>query len=325
MFTIRPFEKTDSDYAKVVSVANRVWAEYPDTADEWKERDSRRAAKVKWGRFLAEANGVSVGLASYGQSLMLYHPNRFWIDVDVLPECRGEGIGTALYNHLLEQLTPYEPATLWTHTREDFTGGVRFLAKHGFDEAMREWESRLDPSRVNLAEWTKYESRMAQAGIELKTVQELESDPDRDEKLYELEWEIEQDVPAPKPPTKMPFAEWKKIWTRTNLLPDAWWIAVQDGRYVGQSNLWGSQARQDLLYTGLTGVARSHRRMGIASALKIQAVRYAQEKGIVEVRTWNEAHNEGMLDINVRLGFVRQPVHIEYIKKLREEPEYKEG
>ena len=140
-----------------------------------------------------------------------------------------------------------------------------------------------------------------------------------------MEWAIEQDVPAPKPPTKMPYAEWQKIWTRTNLIPDAWWIAVQDGQYLGQTNLWGSQAREDLLYTGLIGVLRSHRRMGIASALKVQAVRYAQAQGIGEVGTWNEANNEGMLAIDVRLGFVRQPAHIEYMKKLREEPGYVEG
>lgn len=325
MFTIRQFEKTDSDYEKAVSVANRVWAEYPDTVEEWKEGDDRRSAKVKWGRFLAEIDGAPVGLAAYGQSLFLYHPNRFWIDVDVLPECRREGIGTALYNHLLDKLSPYEPATLWSSTREDFTGGVYFLSKNGFEEVMREWESRLDPSTVNLADWSRYESRVAQNGIQLKTVRELESDPDRDHKLYEMEWAIEQDVPAPKPPTKMPFDEWQKIWTRTNLIPDAWWIGVQDGQYVGQTNLWTSQAREDVLYTGLTGVIRSHRRMGIASALKVQAVRYAQENGIGEVRTWNEANNEWMLDINVRLGFVRQPTHIEFIKKLREEPEYVDG
>ena len=325
MFTIRQFEKTDQDYAKAVSVVNRVWAEYPDTADARKEGDNRRATKVKWARFLAEVNGKAVGVGSYGQPLDMYHPDRFSIDLDVLPEHRQNGIGTALYDHLMTQLAPYKPATLCTHTREDYTGGVRFLVQHGFDEAMREWESRLDPATVNLAEWTKYESRMAQNGIELKTVRELEIDPDRDRKLYEMEWLVEKDVPAPKPPTKMPFAEWQKIWTRTNLIPDAWWIAVQDGQYVGQTNLWGSQARADLLYTGLTGVVRSHRRMGIASALKVQAVRYAQENGIGEVRTWNEANNAGMLDINVRLGFVRQPAHIEYLKTLREEPEYTEG
>lgn len=324
MFTIRQFEKNDNDYAKIVSLVNRTWAEYPDTVDEWKEGDARRATKLKWDRFLAEIDGEIVGLANYSQSLIHYHPNRFWFGLSVLREYRMQGIGTALYTHMLEQLAPYEPATIYTNTREDFSDGMRFLAKHGFDEAMREWESRLDPVTVNLAEWTKYESRMAQAGIQLKTVRELESDPERDRKLYEMGWQIEQDVPAPKPPTKMPFDEWQKVWTRTNLLPDAWWIAVQDGQYVGQTNLWGSQARQDVLYTGLTGVVRSHRRMGIASALKIQAVRYAQERGIAEVRTWNEANNEGMLDINVRLGFVRQPAHIEYMKKLREEPEYKE-
>jgi len=320
MFTIRPFQKTDNDYAKVVSVENRVWAEYPDTITELKESDATLSPLGKWDRLLAEANGLPIGFASYRQPLGSFHPNRFWIEVSVLPEFRRKGIGTALFEQVMEELTPHNPATIHTNTREDFTETRHFLHHRGFEEVMREWESRLNPATVDLSQWTKYDALMAQAGIEIKSVRELESDPDRDRKLYELEWEVEKDVPMPKPPTKMPFEEWQKVWTRTNLLPDAWWIAVQDGHYVGETNFWGSHAQPGVLYTGLTGVVRSRRRMGIASALKIHAVRYAQTHRFREIRTWNEAHNEGMLDINARLGFVRQPAHIDYVRKLREEP-----
>jgi hypothetical protein len=82
MVTIRQFEKTDSDYEKAISVVNRVWPEDPDTVDELKEGDDRRAAKMKWARFLAEADGEVVGVAKYSQSSHLYHPNRFWVSID---------------------------------------------------------------------------------------------------------------------------------------------------------------------------------------------------------------------------------------------------
>src|SRR5690606_23520676 len=153
----------------------------------------------------------------------------------------------------------------------------------------------------------------------IKTVRELETDPDRNAKLYKLEFALERDVPSPEPITEVPFEEWMKLWDRPNLLPDAWFIAVHDGEYVGSTNLWKTQARDDLLYTGLTGVLREYRRKGIATALKLQAVRYAQTHGISQVRTWNAQSNEGMLGINVRLGFVRQPAYIMFTRKLREE------
>ena len=74
------------------------------------------------------------------------------------------------------------------------------------------------------------------------------------------------------------------------------------------------EARPHLLYTGLTGVRRSHRRKGIALALKLRAVDYARRHGIEEVRTWNASTNEGMLGINIRLGFQRQPAWIDFVK-----------
>lgn len=322
MFSIRPFQQTDCDYHAAVSIFNRVWTEYPDTADEWKERDGRRAKNEKFARFLAEADGEAVAFATYSQPINIYHPNRFWLDIDVLPDFQRRGIGSALYRHLLAQLTAHKPATLFANTREDFASGVQFLTKLGYQEALREWESRLDPARVNLEPWRRYGQRMAQSGIAIQTVRELENDPDRDRKLYEMEWAIEQDVPETTTPTKPPFEEWRKVWTRSNLIPDAWWVAVQNGLYVGQTNLWRSQARESVLYTGVTGVVRTHRRLGIASALKVQAITYAQEHQVAEVRTWNEAHNAGMLSINDRFGFVRQPAHVDFIKKLREEPKY---
>lgn len=319
MIGIRKFERTDTDYALAIAIHNAVWPDYKDTADEWKSNDEKRAEKLKWGRFLVEKDGEPVALGNYSQSLWMYHPRKFWVHVNVLPAHRRQGIGTRLYEHIRAQLAPYDPLTLYTYTREDFTGGVRFAEKMGFEEAMREWESRLDPSTVDLAAYAELERKMAAKEIEIKTVRELESDPDRDRKLYELDWQLSQDVPSPEPPTKVPFEEWQKVWGHPNLLPDGWFVALHNDAYVGVSNLWTSQADETILYTGLTGVLRTYRRRGIATALKLQAIRYAQSQGIAEVRTWNESNNEGMLSINNALGFVRQPAHVEYVKKLKEE------
>ena len=117
----------------------------------------------------------------------------------------------------------------------------------------------------------------------------------------------------------MPFEEFQKVWERTNLLTDAWFVAVDNGEYVGMTNLWTSQANAKLLYVGLTGVARSHRKRGIAMALKVRSVEFALQNGFNEIRTWNETNNQAMLGINNRLGFVRQPAHIEFVKVMREE------
>jgi len=184
---------------------------------------------------------------------------------------------------------------------------------------MRDWESRLDTASLDYSVWNRYSSRIAEQGIQIKSVVELESDPMRDRKLYELEWLIAKDVPSSEPPAKVPFEEFQKVWERTNHVPDAWFVALDKGEYVGSTDVWLSKAEPHLLYVGLTGVIRSHRGRGIATALKLRSVEFARQHGFKEIRTWNESNNKVILDINNRMGFVRQPAHIDFVKQMREE------
>jgi GNAT superfamily N-acetyltransferase len=102
-----------------------------------------------------------------------------------------------------------------------------------------------------------------------------------------------------------------------NLLPDAYFVAVHDGNYVGTSALWASQAGSDL-YTGLTGVKRAYRQKGIALALKLRGIAYARAHAHPLIKTWNESNNRAILSINERLGYAKQPAWISYVKVLKE-------
>ncbi len=117
----------------------------------------------------------------------------------------------------------------------------------------------------------------------------------------------------------MPFEEFQKVWGRTNLVPDGWYVPLDNDEYVAMTNPWSSQAAANILYVGLTGVVRSHRRRGIAIALKMRAVEFARKQGIAEIRTENASNNERMLTIKNRLGFVRPPGNIYIVKEMREE------
>jgi GNAT superfamily N-acetyltransferase len=69
------------------------------------------------------------------------------------------------------------------------------------------------------------------------------------------------------------------------------------------------------LYQGLTGVRREYRGKGVAMALKLKTIEYAQRHGYAVIKTWNESNNVGMLAINEKLGFVRQPAWVTFAKE----------
>lgn len=319
MITIRPFQLTDEDYKRAVAIFNAVWVGQEETVEEWKERDEKRSKVLKWGRFFAEVDGQLAGYASYEQHQRMNHPGKLWVSVNVLPAIRRRGVGTALWQHLCREIEQFDPLRLFTGTRENFPEGVRFIEKRGFVESLRHWESRLELATFRLEDWAGHARRVAEQGIEIRSVVELASDPDRDRKLYELGWAIEQDIPSPEPAVRKSFEDFQKVWQKSNLVYDAWFVAQDKGEYVGLTEFWLNQADPGLFDIGGTGVIRSHRRRGIAMALKLRGIEFAQKRGIRELRTWNASSNEGILEVNRRLGFVRRPAHIAYVKEMRPE------
>jgi GNAT superfamily N-acetyltransferase len=80
---------------------------------------------------------------------------------------------------------------------------------------------------------------------------------------------------------------------------------------VGMSNLWVNDTTYARLDTGLTGVVRSHRRRGIATALKLRTIAYAQQRGARTIEAGNEEHSP-MYQLNLRLGFCPRPAWVSY-------------
>jgi mycothiol synthase len=315
---VRPFAP-ETDYPGYAEVYNAVYPEYPETEGELRYQDNVREKRLKWARFVAVEDGHIVGVGGYGQSAGMYHPRKFYLDICVHPDKQGEGIGKRLYAQILEALAPHDPIVVRSDTRSDHERGIRFLTDRGFVEEMREQESKLDTAAFDPTPFQDEVAKVEAQGIVIRTVAELlESDPETKRKQHELHWAIAQDIPHSDTPTQVPFEEWVKRFDHPNYLAEANFIALDGDRYVGTSVLWKTLS-SDELNTGATGVIRAYRKRGIATALKVRALTYAKERGAPAVRTWNEVNNNGMLGINFRLGFVRQPAWISFGKKLSDE------
>jgi len=314
---IRPF--TPEDYPAVTAIVNAAYAEYPRSVEELRFQDEHRDPKCKFQRWVAQGEGQVLACGEYNQTASMYHPRKFWLDVAVQPDRRRQGIGARLYDHVMAALQPFDPLAVRAGVREDMTHSLQFLKRRAFQEDMRSWESRLDVAAFDFAPYAGAEERARAQGIEIKSFAELAADPDRNRKVYELTMEVERDVPSPDPHTDVSYEFFvERRLNDPNLLPDAFFVALHDDKYVGTSALWASQGNDDL-YTGLTGIRRDYRRKGIALALKLRGIAYARAHGRSLIKTWNESRNRPMLSINEALGYVKQPAWIFFVKVLKEE------
>jgi GNAT superfamily N-acetyltransferase len=314
---IRPF--TEADYEVAAAVYTAAYPDYPITAAEMRFNDEHREAHVRFQRLLAEWEGRIVGVAHHDQPSFAYHPRQFWLEIGVDPAYRRQGVGGALHEALLAALPPVEPLAVHTDVREDWPDSLRFVEQRGYVETMREWEARLDLRAFDPAPYANLIARLAAEGITIVSLAEMMAVSGHERVLHALTNELERDVPSPVQAAEVSLDHFVEATLKNpNLMAAAYMVALHAGEPIGVSGVWLNQGTP-VLDTGLTAVRRAYRRRGIALALKVQALSACRALGHETIRTWNATFNEGMLAINHRLGFVRQPAWISHIKRLRRE------
>lgn len=318
MIRIREFEDSQQDYESLAHIKNTVWGEPTYTVNDLRYRDEDRLPKCVQRRFLAETGSRIVGYGSFEHNPKFYHPQRFWMNLDVLPEKRQKGIGRQLYNHMLTILkTEYKANELHTITTESRDYSIHFLRQCGFQESQRDPKSRLDVANFDGDRFQKLGAKIATMGIKVKVLSDLmQEDGDTLHKVYELHQELVNDVPEPGEHTQVDFESWREGYSSSNpyFIPEANFMAIYYTAYIGLTSLW-SGSSSDELYNGMTGVKKSHRRKGIATALKLQAIAYAQAQGARFIMTSNNSENP-MYQLNHMLGFQTYDVEIKLMKKI---------
>jgi GNAT superfamily N-acetyltransferase len=240
----------------------------------------------------------------------------------VHPDYEQRGIGTAVYDHILQALQQQKHplARLMTGTYSHKKQSIRFLEKRGFQAVMRWIVSVLDVTQFETSQFTGLRQKIVDEGVAIRPLpQQKQHDPDWLNNIYELDWALTLDEPQPSPPTRLPLEQYvKQIVEDPNVIDDAWYVAVDgDGRYLGMTQLERKTNKPTEYGTGFTGVVRSHRRRGLATALKSYALEYAQQQGIQTIRTGNEENNP-MYALNMQLGFKDLTAELAFEKKFEE-------
>lgn len=313
---IRPFEARD--YGAVVAASNAVFPDRPWTVDELRYEDEHfDRTKYTLERYVAvdHPTGRPCGFGEIRHLPWNFHPRKFGMTIRVLPERWGRGIGSRVWDRLLQALRVRGALSVRTIVKEDCAQAMRFVQRRGFTEVMRTWDSVLDVASCDLRRFQHDVARAKEARVVIATLgDELAKDPSRLSQVHALDMELGADVPAPDPFTPVDLSTWRQHTIDAPwFIPDAYFLAVIGGQYVGVSTLWKPQTG-DWLQQGLTGVKREHRGRGIATALKVRTVEYARAHGYRQIKTDNEIHNAPMIAINDRFGFQRQPVWITFAR-----------
>ena len=183
---------------------------------------------------------------------------------------------------------------------------LEVYGQRGFVEIDRMFDSNLDLTAFNPVRF----AARASPELRVETLQGRCADEAFLRRYYAANIEMMRDVPAAVPFVPWAYPLWRSwLLDDPHFLPDAHFIALKGDEIAGVSQLYGS-ARAGALQVGLTGVTAAYRRRGIAFALKLEAIRYAQSRGYRTIRANNHVVNHAMLEINARLGFKPEPARV---------------
>ncbi|MCK4410254.1 MAG: GNAT family N-acetyltransferase, partial [Candidatus Eisenbacteria sp.] len=318
---IRLFDGSDRDYDASVAIWNAISPGEPASVEGARYANSVRDKKYLFRKLMAELDGEVVATAIYREPFWSYAPGKYAVVIRVLPRYQQKGIGGALYDYIMERLQEqkHKPVNLHSDAREDQPHSVRFLTKRGFEQKQRQQVSRLDVASFDAAPFAGSLERFEESGLVLKTLDQFRrEDPDALRKVHDKFCEFFQDVPYFEEPTDVSLEHFEKDLDGPYKLDGGFLIAFDGDEIVGTTSLSKRLGEPGALNTGLTAVARSHRRRGIATALKVRSIEFAGSIDARVIQTDNEGNNP-MYDLNVRLGFKPTPAWLIFQKLLNEE------
>jgi len=312
------FHATDTHYQAVISIHNQLYPDAPTNIEETRYWDTvlKTSGRHPY-RILAYSEQRPVGSGwAYIESTP-DHVIRFQIKISVLPDFAERGVIEDLYSQLNHLIAPHQPTQLATITHENTPDIIHFLNSQGFELAITSWKQVLDIDAVKIGNYNTLFNNLTREGIKIETHASLVYAPNRDRKLYDLMIAVERDIPVVDMAEPLTYEAWRQDNSPESpyFLSDGLFVAVHGSDYVGVCQLF-KPAKPKSLHNGITGVRKEYRRRGIALALKVSTIRFAQQHKITTITTYNASNNQPVLQMNKKLGFRKLPAELTYLKTL---------
>lgn len=308
----------DGDYEELTPIWNKVFPNDRYSAKELKYLDESIEEPCQFLRLVAEDKSL-LGSASYYQHAGMYHPKKFFMQLWLDPAQQKQGIGSQLYDALIKELRALDPLSLRVSVKENNTAAVQFAKKREFKETKRDWEAVLAAKDHKPETFETLELRAVSQGVVIKSLAEFKDKEAIGKQFFDCFNLVRQDVPRSEPATRLSWTFFKKnVLDAPDFYPEGTFLAFYKDEMIGLSQLWKGESSTDL-YTGLTAVKREHRGKGVATALKLNALRHAKNTNAGNIYTDNETNNIEMIAINEKLGFKRLPAMLSMLKTFKEE------
>ena len=296
--TIRDFRRADG--AAVGALLHELEPEHPAQTAEglvhWIESQPERARLRSW---VAEEGGDLVGWAAACFHWSSSAERVAWLWAGVREDGRGRGIGGSLFRLAEAYLASEGARKLETHAREG-TPGETFARARGFVRTRSEVYSALEPEAADVSELAPLAAAKAREGFRLLPLRALAERPREIHVLYAA---TSLDIPADDPEDDIPYEDFERELLES---PDLEWggshVVLAGERPVALAFLTVNRSLR-LAENEMTGTLREFRGRGLARLAKLATIRWAQENGIREIWTGNDAENVAMRALNESLGY----------------------
>jgi len=256
---------------------------------------------VGWGALCSELHGQPLA------------PGRRHLELHVAPGSRRRGIGRRLVAALLAA-APGTRVLSAAVAADDLTA-QRFAAQIGFRPEYQMLACTLDLPGYDLQPWLPAVPRTAAAtGLAFSTLAAAADRKATARELWELDHRLSADVPEWSG-VVVPFARYcAENLSGPGFDPAGVLLAYGGGRAVGMAATACDGDGGG--YTWFTGVERAWRGRGVARALKVLTIAWAQAAGLTRLTCHNNSSSAGIVGLNRRLGYRIDPGSLYLLREL---------
>jgi DNA-binding transcriptional MerR regulator len=302
-YTIRD-ARIDTDMPDIVRITN-PYEDQPRTVDEMREwfqytppgRLHRRLVSVNendsvtgYGGYVHEAHNPEGHFTA-------------WVIVD--PDYRRQGIGSALWDRLWEDLKEKGATRLVSDVLDNDTPGLVFAQRRGFAIDQHFFTYELDLASFDETPYLPDIAALEATGIRFCALADFPDTPETRHKLYDLNTSDMLENSNTSTPWTYSIFE-KSVFQGSWFRREGQLLAVDGDQWIGMAAV-GLFPETHSAYNEYTGVLRPYRRRKIATSLKVLAALYARKNEAQKLLTDSNLRNAPILAINRKMGYKPQP------------------